>query len=59
MKASIVNRVGDFGLSSGISATSFASGAVDYSTVFATASDLASALAGSTSEPFGLIVVAG
>jgi len=59
MKALIVNRVGDFGLSLGIFAIFFAFGAVDYSTVFATASDLASALAGSTFEPFGLIVVAG
>jgi NADH:ubiquinone oxidoreductase subunit 5 (subunit L)/multisubunit Na+/H+ antiporter MnhA subunit len=40
MKASIVNRVGDSGLSLGISAISFVSGAVDYSTVFATVSDL-------------------
>jgi NADH:ubiquinone oxidoreductase subunit 5 (subunit L)/multisubunit Na+/H+ antiporter MnhA subunit len=41
MKALIVNRVGDFGLSLGIFAIFFVFGAVDYSTVFATASDLA------------------
>jgi NADH:ubiquinone oxidoreductase subunit 5 (subunit L)/multisubunit Na+/H+ antiporter MnhA subunit len=39
MKALIVNRVGDFGLSLGIFAISFVFGAVDYSTVFATVSD--------------------
>lgn len=41
MKALIVNRVGDFGLSLGIFAIFFVFGAVDYSTVFATASDFA------------------
>jgi len=40
MKALIVNRVGDFGLSLGIFAIFFVFGAVDYSTVFATVSDL-------------------
>ena len=40
MKALIVNRIGDFGLSLGIFAIFFVFGAVDYSTVFATASDL-------------------
>nr|BBH42941.1 NADH dehydrogenase subunit 5 [Marophrys sp. SRT127] len=40
MKALIVNRVGDFGLSLGIFAIFFVFGAVDYSTVFASASDL-------------------
>eukprot|EP00301_Raphidiophrys_heterophryoidea_P008552 c13154_g1_i1.p1 GENE.c13154_g1_i1~~c13154_g1_i1.p1 ORF type:complete len:258 (-),score=-91.51 c13154_g1_i1:1151-1924(-) len=40
MKALIVNRIGDFGLSLGIFAISFVFGAVDYSTVFATVSDL-------------------
>lgn len=40
MKALIVNRIGDFGLSLGIFAIFFAFGAVDYSTVFAIASDL-------------------
>lgn len=40
MKASIVNRTGDFGLSLGIFAIFFVFGAVDYSTVFATVSDL-------------------
>ena len=40
MKALIVNRIGDLGLSLGIFAIFFAFGAVDYSTVFATASDL-------------------
>jgi NADH:ubiquinone oxidoreductase subunit 5 (subunit L)/multisubunit Na+/H+ antiporter MnhA subunit len=39
MKALIVNRIGDFGLSLGIFAIFFVFGAVDYSTVFATASD--------------------
>lgn len=40
MKALIVNRIGDFGLSLGIFAIFFVFGAVDYSTVFAIASDL-------------------
>ena len=40
MKALIVNRIGDFGSSLGIFAIFFAFGALDYSTVFATASDL-------------------
>lgn len=40
MKALIVNRIGDFGLSLGILAISLVLGAVDYSTVFATVSDL-------------------
>ena len=39
MKASIVNRIGDFGLSLGIFAIPFVLGAVDYSTVSATVSD--------------------
>ena len=42
MKALIVNRIGDFGLSLGIFTIFFVFGAVDYSTVFATVSDLAS-----------------
>jgi len=41
MKALIVNRIGDFGLSLGIFTIFFVFGAVDYSTVFATVSDLA------------------
>lgn len=41
MKAMIVNRVGDFGLSLGIMAIFFAFKAVDFSTVFATAPALA------------------
>lgn len=40
MKALIVNRIGDFGLSLGIFAVFFVFGAVDYSTVFATTSHL-------------------
>ena len=36
MKALIVNRIGDFGLSLGIFTIFFVFGAVDYSTVFAT-----------------------
>jgi len=40
MKALIVNRVGDFGLSLGIFTIFFAFGAVDYSTVFSTAADV-------------------
>ena len=40
MKALIVNRVGDFGLSLGIFAIFFVFGAVDYSTVFVSAHDL-------------------
>lgn len=36
----IVNRIGDFGLSLGIFAVFFAFGAVDYSTIFATVSDV-------------------
>jgi len=40
MKALIVNRIGDSGSSLGISAISFVFGAVDYSTVSATVSDL-------------------
>eukprot|EP00299_Pterocystis_sp_00344_P009492 c4015_g1_i1.p1 GENE.c4015_g1_i1~~c4015_g1_i1.p1 ORF type:complete len:260 (+),score=-51.42 c4015_g1_i1:493-1272(+) len=40
MKALIVNRIGDFGLSLGIFTIFFVFGAVDYSTVFATASNL-------------------
>jgi NADH:ubiquinone oxidoreductase subunit 5 (subunit L)/multisubunit Na+/H+ antiporter MnhA subunit len=39
MKALIVNRIGDFGLSLGIFTIFFVFGAIDYSTVFATASD--------------------
>ncbi len=39
MKALIVNRIGDFGLSLGIFTIFFVFGAVDYSTVFAIASD--------------------
>jgi len=42
MKALIVNRIGDFGLSLGIFAIFFVFGAVDYSTVFATSPHLAS-----------------
>jgi len=42
MKALIVNRIGDFGLSLGIFAIFFVFGAVDYSTVFSTVTDLAS-----------------
>lgn len=38
MKALIVNRVGDFGLSLGIFAIFFVFGALDYSTVFSAAS---------------------
>jgi len=38
MKAMIVNRIGDLGLSVGIFAIFYVFGAVDYSTVFATAS---------------------
>ena len=41
MKALIVNRIGDFGLSLGIFAIFFVFGAIDYSTVFATAVDFA------------------
>lgn len=41
MKALIVNRIGDFGLSLGIFAIFFVFGAVDYSTVFSTVTDLA------------------
>lgn len=37
MKALIVNRIGDFGLSLGIFTIFFVFGAIDYSTVFATA----------------------
>lgn len=40
MKALIVNRIGDLGLSLGIFAIFFVFGAVDYSTVFATTSHL-------------------
>lgn len=40
MKALIVNRIGDFGLSLGIFTIFFVFGAVDYSTVFATAGNL-------------------
>jgi NADH-quinone oxidoreductase subunit L len=40
MKALIVNRIGDFGLSLGIFALFFAFGAVDYSTIFASVSDV-------------------
>ena len=40
MKALIVNRIGDLGLSLGIFAIFFVFGAVDYSTVFASVSDL-------------------
>jgi hypothetical protein len=40
MKALIVNRIGDFGLSLGIFAIFFVFGAVDYSTVFSTVTDL-------------------
>jgi NADH-quinone oxidoreductase subunit L len=40
MKALIVNRIGDFGPSPGISATLSALGAADHSTVPAIASDL-------------------
>ena len=36
MKALIVNRIGDFGLSLGIFTIFFVFGAVDYSTVFST-----------------------
>ena len=42
MKALIVNRIGDFGLSLGIFAIFFFFGSVDYSTVFATSPHLAS-----------------
>lgn len=38
MKALIVNRIGDFGLSLGIFAIFFVFGALDYSTVFSSAS---------------------
>jgi NADH-quinone oxidoreductase subunit L len=41
MKALIVNRIGDFGLSLGIFTIIFVFGAVDYSTVFALVSDFA------------------
>lgn len=37
MKALIVNRIGDFGLSLGIFTIFFVFGAIDYSTVFALA----------------------
>jgi len=40
IKALIVNRIGDFGSSLGIFAISFVFGAVDYSTVFATCSNI-------------------
>jgi NADH-quinone oxidoreductase subunit L len=40
MKALIVNRIGDFGLSIGIFAIFALFGAIDYSTVFATVSDV-------------------
>lgn len=40
VKAMIVNRIGDFGLSLGIFAVFFTFGAVDYSTVFATVTDV-------------------
>jgi NADH-quinone oxidoreductase subunit L len=40
MKAIIVNRIGDLGLSIGIFAVFYIFGAVDYSTVFATASHI-------------------
>ena len=40
MKALIVNRVGDVGLSMGIFAIFFVFGAVDYSTVFSTVADM-------------------
>jgi len=42
MKALIVNRIGDFGLSLGIFAIFFVFGAIDYSTVFSTVTDLTS-----------------
>jgi NADH-quinone oxidoreductase subunit L len=42
MKALIVNRIGDFGLSLGIFLVFFVFGAVDYSTVFATSPHMAS-----------------
>lgn len=42
MKALIVNRIGDFGLSLGIFTIFFVFGSVDYSTVFATVSDFVS-----------------
>jgi NADH-quinone oxidoreductase subunit L len=42
MKALIVNRIGDFGLSLGIFAVFFVFGAVDYSTVFASSPHVAS-----------------
>lgn len=42
MKALIVNRIGDFGLSIGIITVFFVFGAVDYSTVFSTVTDMAS-----------------
>jgi len=41
MKALIVNRIGDFGLSLGIFAIFFVYGAVDYSTVFALSAHIA------------------
>jgi NADH-ubiquinone oxidoreductase chain 5 len=40
MKALIVNRVGDLGLSIGIFAIFYVFGSVDYSTVFALASNV-------------------
>jgi len=41
MKALIVNRIGDFGLSLGIFAIFFVFGSIDYSTVFSTVTYLA------------------
>ena len=53
MKALIVNRIGDFGLSLGIFAIFFIFGALDYSTVFATSADFASPSGG----PFSTKVI--
>lgn len=59
MKALIVNRIGDFGLSLGIFAIFMVFGAVDYATVFATASDFthglpsAASAHGTSATPLG------
>jgi NADH-ubiquinone oxidoreductase chain 5 len=52
IKAMVVNRVGDFGLSLGILAIFFVFNAIDYSTVFA----MAPAIAGTTFSMFGFEV---
>ncbi len=63
MKALIVNRIGDFGLSLGIFAIFFVFGAVDYSTVFSTVTDLAystysSNFSGQQGTPDGGFIIA-